>query len=98
MIIKRPIITEKSMTLANRGWFSFEVNHDANKSEIAKEIDRIYQVNTISVRTIHVKGKKRRAGKKMKEVTRSDWKKALVQLKKGQRIPVFEVTDQEAKK
>lgn len=86
------------MSLASRGWFSFEVDMDADKAEIAAEVKRIYSVKVLSVRTIHVKGKTRHVGKKMREVARSDWKKALVRLPDGQRIPVFEVTGEEAKK
>lgn len=96
-IVIRPLITEKTMMLASRGWFSFEVDMDANKADIATEIKRIYAVKVLSVRTIHVKGKTHHVGRKMREVARSDWKKALVQLPKGERIPVFEVTDQGAK-
>lgn len=97
-IIKRPLITEKTMALASNGWFSFEVDMDADKTKIAAEVNRIYSVNTVSVRTIHVKGKTRHVGRKMREVAKSDWKKALVRLKDGQRIPVFEVTSETPQK
>lgn len=97
-IVKRPLITEKTMALATRGWFSFEVDMDADKAEIAAEVNRIYNVKTISVRTIHVKGKTRHVGRKMREVKKSDWKKALVRLPEGQRIPVFEVTSETPQK
>ncbi len=95
-IIMRPLITEKTMSLAGQGWFSFEVTMSAAKDQIKTEIERLYKVNVIGVRTIHIKGKVRRVGKKSREVTRSDRKKAMVHLKKGQSISVFEVTQEGA--
>ena len=93
-IVLRPIITEKTMTLASRSWFTFAVAPKADKAHIASEIHRLYNVKVLMVRTVHVTGKTRRAGRKGKEVTRSDWKKALVKLPKGERIAVFEVTQE----
>lgn len=94
--IMRPLITEKTMSLAARSWFSFEVTMSATKEDIASEIKRIYNVTVLKVRTMHVKGKTHRVGKKSQIVQRSDRKKAFVQLEKGQRIPVFEVTQEGA--
>ncbi len=91
-IIQRPLITEKSMTLAQRGWYTFAVTKTARKEMIAKAISRLYNVQVRDVRTIKKVGKVHRAGKKMIRVQKPDWKKAMVKLAKGQRIPVFEVT------
>jgi large subunit ribosomal protein L23 len=96
--VTRPIITEKSMTQAQKGWYAFAVGAHARKELIAKEIGRLYNVTVRQVRTIHKKGKVHRAGKKMNVVTRTDWKKALVKLAKGQRISIFEVGETENKK
>lgn len=96
-IIVRPLITEKTMSLAAREWFSFEVDMHATKDAIASEVKRLYNVTVLSVRTMHSKGKTHRVGKKSKIVTRSDWKKAIVHLAKGQRISVFEVTQEGGK-
>lgn len=95
IIVKRPIITEKSMALAQTGWYAFAVHKNARKEVIAKEISRMYDVTVIDVRTMRKPGKVHRVGKKMTLVSKPDWKKALVQLKKGQRIPVFEVSEGE---
>lgn len=97
-IIKRPIITEKSLMRAGRGWYTFAVDIDASKSEITRAVNAVYAVNVTQIRTQTMHGKSRRVGKKMKPIQKSDWKKALVRLKDGQNIPAFEVTPEEGKK
>lgn len=92
MTIIRPIITEKTLTLASRGWYTFMVDHLARKEEIARDVASLYGVNVIGVRTISMHGKMRRVGRRSVSVQKPDWKKALVQLKEGQHIDAFEVT------
>ncbi|MCX6791552.1 MAG: 50S ribosomal protein L23 [Candidatus Gottesmanbacteria bacterium] len=94
--IFRPLISEKSLGLASRGWYTFAVDKHARKEDIAKLIERMYSVNVLSVRTIAMHGKVRRTGKKMISKHKEDWKKAMLQLKAGQHIDAFEVTQQEA--
>jgi ribosomal protein L23 len=72
--IKRPIITEKSMALASTGWYTFAVALAARKEDIVKSINTLYSVNVTEVRTMRVAGKTQKAGKKMKPITRMDWK------------------------
>lgn len=93
----RPLITEKSMVLAQRGWYTFAVAKIARKEVIAKEISKLYSVSVRDIRTIKMTGKTHRSGKKMVMAKKTDWKKAMVRLAKGQRIPVFEVTQESAK-
>ncbi len=95
--IKRPIITEKSMFLASTGWYTFEVALKARKEDIIKAINALYNVTVRQVRTMRVAGKTRKAGKRAKPTTRVDWKKALVRLEKGQKIAVFDVSEQSGK-
>jgi len=90
----RPIITEKSLAVANRGWYTFSVAASRNKSEIAKAIN----VTVTGVRSFIIAGKGRRVGKKMKQTQREDWKKALVHVAAGQKIDAFEVTGEREKK
>ena len=97
-IIKRPVITEKSLMRAGRGWYTFAVDIDSSKPEIARAVNEAYNVTVTNVRTQTMHGKSRRVGKKMKTIQKSDWKKALVQLKEGQSIPAFEVAPEEGKK
>lgn len=87
----RPLISEKSMTLAQRGWYSFIVGDKQRKEDIAKEIGLLYSVSVREVRTSRRIGKIRRSGRKMIATRRPNWKKAMVRLSKGQSIPVFEI-------
>lgn len=92
----RPIISEKSMGLAARGWYTFAVDRHSRKEGIAKDIEGAYHVNVLAVRTVAMHGKVRRAGRKMVSMRKADWKKAMVLLKRGQKIDAFEVTKEPA--
>jgi large subunit ribosomal protein L23 len=89
--IKRPIITEKSLTLAARGWYTFEVVLRANKGSIASSIAKFYKVKVLEVRTTVLQGKTRRVGKRQVHVSAENWKKAYVRLAEGQKIDAFDV-------
>ncbi len=87
-VVIRPIVTEQGMHFANvKGQYSFEVHRDANKAEIKKAIERIYQVKVDKVRTANHKGKARRRGGRI-GVT-SAWKKAVVFLAPDNHIDLF---------
>ena len=96
MDVQQPIITEKSMGLAARGWYTFAVAKHARKERIIKEVEAMYHVEVLCVRTVAMHGKVRRTGKKMTPAHRPDWKKAIVQLKAGQKIDAFEISTQPA--
>jgi large subunit ribosomal protein L23 len=88
-IIRRPIITEKSTLLQGRGnQYVFEVDRTANKIEIAHAVKKIFDVTVLQVRTLNVKGKPKRLGAFAGR--RPGWKKAIVTLKEGDYIEVFE--------
>ena len=91
----KPVVTEKSLALAAKGWYTFAIDEAVSKSQAAAEISAAFKVDVITVRSIHMHGKVRRFGKKMNAVRQTDWKKALVKLKAGQKIDAFEVTSQE---
>ncbi len=78
-IIKRPIITEKSMMSAADKKYTFEVAKDANKIEIAKAIEEIFGVKVSKVNTMNMQGKAKRLGR-YPEGRRASWKKAMVTL------------------
>lgn len=90
-VIIKPIITEKSMQDAKSGKFTFIVAKAANKTNIKKNIENAFSVNVISVATSIIKGRRKRVGKKMTEKILSPFKKAIVQLKKDQKIALFDV-------
>lgn len=95
MIVKKPLITEKSLALAGKSLYTFAVDKSAGKGEISREINKLYKVKVTEIRTISMHGKVRRVGRKMKTVKGMDWKKAIVKLAPGQKIDAFEVTNKE---
>ena len=77
-IVIRPVITEDSMERLQSGKYTFEVAKDANKVEIAKAIETLFEVKVAKVNTISVKGKQKRMGRSIGY--RPDRKKAIVTL------------------
>jgi len=88
-VIEQPLITEKSMDQVADGKYTFRVRKDANKIEIAKAVEKLFNVKVEGVNTLNVKGKKRRLGRHPQGQT-PDWKKAIVTLEAGQKIEIFE--------
>ena len=88
-IIKRPIITEKSALLAEKAVYTFEVAKDANKVEIKKAIEEIFEVKVVAIRTVNVHRKPKRMSRY--EGFKSAYKKVIVRLEPGQTIKEFEV-------
>lgn len=88
-VVRRALITEKGTVLREqRNQYHFEVAVDANKIEIKRAIESIFQVKVGSVRTQQVRGKLKRQGRTAGR--RSDWKKAIVTLMPDQKIELFE--------
>ncbi|MFR0822519.1 MAG: 50S ribosomal protein L23 [Clostridia bacterium] len=75
-IIIAPVITEKSNDELQAGKYTFKVNKNATKVEIAKAVEKLFEVKVLNVNTMTVKGKTKRVGKY--EGKTSDWKKAIV--------------------
>ena len=75
-IIIKPIITEKSNDGLQDGKYTFKVNKKATKVEIAKAVEKLFEVKVLNVNTITVKGKEKRVGVHVGKT--SDWKKAIV--------------------
>lgn len=75
-IIVAPIVTEKSNDQLQEGKYTFEVNRKATKVEIAKAVEKLFEVKVLKVNTMNVKGKKKRVGYHVGKT--SDWKKAIV--------------------
>ncbi len=85
-----PMITEKSMDNVAKSKFTFKVNKNASKNQIKKTVEKKFKVNVIRIMISNVKGKSKRFGKRRTEVKMANWKKATVELKKGQKIDLFE--------
>ena len=75
-IIVRPVVTEKSNDAMQEGKYTFKVNKNATKVEIANAVEKLFEVKVLKVNTISVKGKSKRVGYHQGKT--SDWKKAIV--------------------
>ena len=88
-IVKKVLISEKGTLLREtQNQYFFEVARDANKIEIKRAIESIFQVKVDSVQTMQLRGKVKRQGRWVGK--RNDWKKAIVTLKPDQKIELFE--------
>lgn len=88
-IIRRPIITEKTnIQKEQSNQVTFEVDPRANRIEVQRAIEKIFNVKVANIRTMHVRGKVKRRGRILGK--RRDWKKAVVTLMPGERIEFFE--------
>jgi large subunit ribosomal protein L23 len=82
-------VTEKSTeNLERHGAYSFVVDKDANKVEIARALESLFNVKVVDVRTMQYRGKERRMGRFVGR--RAAWKKAVVKLRAGDTIEIFE--------
>jgi large subunit ribosomal protein L23 len=87
-VIRRPLVTEKGVDKKdNERTLVFEVSADANKTQVKQAVEKLFKVKVDDVRTANFEGKLRRRGKFAGY--RSDWKKAYVKLKEGQKTPDF---------
>jgi large subunit ribosomal protein L23 len=89
-VVIRPIVSEKSYGLLDRGVYTFVVHPDANKIEIRHAIEAIFNVRVANVNTLNRKGKRKRNRRSFTFGTRSDTKRAIVTLREGDRIDLFE--------
>jgi len=87
-VIQRPLVTEKGVTKKeNERTLCFAVALDANKVQVKAAVEKFFKVKVEEVRTANFEGKLRRRGRFAGY--RSDWKKAYVRLKKGEKVPDF---------
>ena len=96
IIVRRPIITEKSMKLAQNHFYTFEVDKNATKTQIGKRVAEKFGVTVLSVNTLNVKGEVKSQKKVRKLYKSTGFKKAIVQIGKGQKIAIFETPKEEA--
>ena len=90
-IIRRPLITEKTTTMTEKdNKVVFEVDGSANKIEVKRAVERMFEVKVLGVRTQWVHGKLKRLGRH--QGRRPDWKKAIVTLQQGDKIELFQGT------
>ena len=87
-VLRRPLITEKAGILQSEGKYAFEVAREANKHQIKEAVEKAFKVKVTGVNIMNVPGKRRRVARQ--QVTTQSWKKALVTLKPGDKIELFE--------
>ena len=87
-VLRRPLVTEKGVDKKdNERTMCFEVAAQANKTQVKAAVEKLFKVKVAEVRTANMEGKLRRHGKF--SGYRSDWKKAYVKLKAGEKVPEF---------
>ena len=86
-IIIKPIITERSMDALQTGKYTFKVDRNANKIEIAEAIEKLFDVKVAKVNTVNCNGRTKRVGRYVGKT--ADWKKAIVTLKEDSKTIEF---------
>jgi len=87
-VLLSPVVSEKSYSLIEDRKYSFRVHPDAHKTQIRQAVEELFEVKVERVNIIKVQSKPKRRG--MIRGTRPGWKKAIVQLREGQTIEIFE--------
>ena len=88
-VLRAPKMSEKTLSLKEEAnQFAFDVDQRANKIQIKESVEKSFKVSVLKVRTMNVRGKKKRLGRY--QGLKSSWKKAIVTLKEGDTIEYFE--------
>ena len=89
IVIRKPVVTEKSMANQQKSVYTFIVAPDATKPEVKQSVEKAFNVKVEEVRTVKVKGKLKRMKNQLLEGKRKNWKKAYVTLKEGFRLDII---------
>ena len=87
-VLLAPVVSEKSYSLIGDRKYTFKVHKNAHKTQIRQAVEELFGVQVMGVNIIKVQAKPKRRG--MSKGTRPGWKKAIVQLREGQTIEIFE--------
>ena len=87
-VLRRPLVTEKNTVLQTQGKYAFEVAGEANKHQVKQAVEKAFKVTVTAVNVMTAPGKTRRVGRR--QVLTQSWKKAIVTLKPGDKIELFE--------
>ena len=87
-VIIRPVVSEKSYVLAANDKYTFRVHSGAHKTQIRQAVEALFDVKVVEVRTMSVKSKPKRRGYTSGRTRQ--WKKAIVQVRPGDTIPIFQ--------
>lgn len=87
-ILLAPVVSEKSYSLIEADKYCFRVHPKAHKTQIRQAVEELFDVHVVSVNVLQVRPKPKRRG--VHRGTRPGWKKAIVQLREGEKIDIFE--------
>jgi|SRR5688572_1806721 large subunit ribosomal protein L23 len=87
-VLLAPVVSEKSYSLITDRKYTFKVHHDAHKTQIRQAVEQLFEVEVQHVNILKVQSKPKRRG--LIRGRRPGWKKAIVQLKEGHTIEIFE--------
>jgi|TARA_B100001146_G_C16158743_1_gene424617 large subunit ribosomal protein L23 len=88
LVLKKPIVTEKSTEMNQASKYAFEIDTRANKMDVKNAVQSAFNVTVLKVNIMNIKGKKKRFGPKITKLP--DRKKAIVTLSQGDSITIFE--------
>jgi large subunit ribosomal protein L23 len=87
-VLLAPVVSEKSYSLIGDNKYSFRIHPDAHKTQVRQAVEELFEVKVERVNIVKVQAKPKRRG--MTRGTRPGWKKAIVQLREGETIEIFE--------
>ena len=87
-VLIAPVVSEKSYGQIAQNRYTFKVHQDAHKTQIRQAVEQLFEVKVVAVNIVKVQAKPKRRG--LIKGTRPGWKKAVVQLKAGDSIEIFE--------
>ena len=87
-VLISPVVSEKSYGQIVQNRYTFKVHQDAHKTQIRQAVEQLFDVKVVNVNVVKVQPKPKRRG--LYKGTRPGWKKAIVQLKPGDKIEIFE--------
>ena len=87
-VLIAPVVSEKSYSLIEENKYSFRVHDKAHKTQVRQAVEQLFEVKVEGVNIVKVQSKPKRRG--MTRGTKPGWKKAIVQLREGDRIEIFE--------
>lgn len=94
IVLKKPVLTEKSMRLAKDGYFTFLVDRNATKAEIIKTVKNVFVVDPVSIKVLNYKPVVKLQRNRRRYTKTSGFKKAVIKLKLGQKIDIFQPEDE----
>ncbi len=89
-VLRKPLITEKYTSLQAVGKYAFRVSNNATKEQVKDAVEEAFKVTVIGLNVMNVRGKEKRMGRHL--VAPKPWKRAIVTLKPGDKIELFETT------